>query len=85
MATRGDERLDGALRLSAEERVDFARRPSLTLNDGNESLSDAEWVAAGRPELERRVQAYKRGETVATDWRDSLERVRKSLTERNQP
>lgn len=77
--------LDQALQLSPEDRADLAQRLLQTLEKGHRSLSADEWVAAWKPELERRVQAHERGETVAMDWRESLERVRNSLPERHSP
>jgi putative addiction module component (TIGR02574 family) len=76
-----DALLDQALRLSYDDRVDLVHRLLLSL-DESVPLTNDEWIAAWKPELERRLEAYRRGETIATDWRESLERVRRSLAER---
>lgn len=75
--------LDQALQLSPDDRADLAHRLLKSLGPEDEVLSDEQWIAAWAPELERRVRAYERGETGATDWRESLERVRSSLAERS--
>lgn len=78
-----DSLLDQALELSPEERADLARRLILSLDAQNGALSDDEWIAAWKPELERRLRAYESGEAKAIDWRKSVEQVRASLAERS--
>lgn len=76
-----DDLMEQALRLSAQARAEMAERLLLSLTDGSE-VADDEWIAAWRPELERRIEAYQTGETSAIDWRESVDRVRQALRER---
>ena len=76
-----DDFIEKAMQLSDKERVEIARRLLLSLEHVSDELSDEQWIAAWRPELERRVRAYERGETSAIDWRESLARVRNALDE----
>ena len=78
MTTADDVRYQ-ALALTAEERASLARDLLLSLESAELDLSvEQEWAA----EVERRAEAYARGETTASDWRESVERTRRALAAR---
>ena len=54
--------------------------PSLECEDVNVDVVKA-WAA----EVQRRSEAYARGETESRDWRESVQRVRQRLAERQKP
>ena len=67
-----------SLRLPPEGRAALAKDliESLELAEAD-SGSEAAWI----DEIESRADAFDRGETTADDWKESLDRVRKTLRE----
>jgi putative addiction module component (TIGR02574 family) len=71
-----EEILDQAKRLQPRERLHLIQELLLTLDFEDGSISDADWNAAWRPEIEARIAAYERGETQASDWQTVMGRLR---------
>ena len=69
-----DEVAQQALALPPEERAYVAELLEQSLTTGE--FSSPELAAAWGAEIERRAQAYERGETGAEDWRAVLSRLR---------
>ncbi|MGE3803237.1 MAG: addiction module protein [Gemmataceae bacterium] len=71
-----EELLDSVLLLPRDERAAIACEliKSLAPDEGQDAL-DPELAA----ELERRIAKYEAGEVQATDWRESLERIRQAV------
>ena len=67
------------LELPDKERAELARRLILSLESADYDADAEELWAA---EIERRLEAVERGETVPVDWRPAVERIRKSLRRR---
>ena len=72
------EILTMALQLPPEERVSLVRHLLLSL-EKEEQQPDADSEAAWRAELIARMERFDRGETVASDWREALARIRQNL------
>jgi putative addiction module component (TIGR02574 family) len=72
------ELLNKAMELSADERAELARRLILSLDS---APADADADGAWDKEIERRLERLDRGEAKLVDWRESVERARKSLRE----
>lgn len=72
---------DQALRLDEMERAALARDllVSLENTEPDESVQ-ADWAV----EIEARSDAVARGDFSATDWRESIERVREHLAQRRE-
>ena len=73
-----DEIAAQALQLSPRDRMHLA-------DILESSLPTGDVAAAWATELERRVDAYDRGEVQASDSSDLVERVREKLAERHRP
>jgi len=68
--------LDRALSLTPHQRAELARQLLLSL-EPEDYNPEAEklWAA----EIEARLATFDRGESKASDWREAVERVRRSL------
>lgn len=75
-----DEIAQQALALPPEDRAYVADRLEGSLPDNG--IPDAEIAAAWTREIERRVQAYDRGETTAVDFDAAMQEVRQALESR---
>lgn len=73
MSTR-EEIVQQALALSLEDRAYVADVIEQSLGSGE--FATPEIAAAWMTEIERRAQAYERGETTAEDWRAVISRLR---------
>jgi hypothetical protein len=71
-----------ALGLPPEDRALLARDLLVSL-ETEEFDDDAE--AAWADEIEARSRAVAKGEFSATEWRDSMERIRRELAKRRSP
>jgi hypothetical protein len=68
-----------ALGLPVEDRALLARDLLVSLeSEGFDDDAEAAWAR----EIEARSEAVARGEFTATDWRESVERIRQELTKR---
>lgn len=74
--------LEQAGQLSHEDRERLARELIAGLQPPGEDVSAAQWNAAWGAEIERRLQAYERGEVEAAPWRESIQQVRDALDAR---
>jgi hypothetical protein len=74
-----DEILSRALDLPLHDRAWLARDLLLSLEPED---SDADTEAIWASEIEARSDAVARGEFTASDWRESIARVRKELVNR---
>ncbi len=74
--------LTQALGLPVEDRALLARDLLISL-DSAEIDDDIEATWAG--EIEARSNAVARGEFTATEWRESLDRIRQELAKRRSP
>ncbi len=73
---------DQALSLDDSERAMLARDLLVSLeSSGPEEEAQSDWAA----EIQTRSDAVARGEFSASDWRESVERVRKHLASRRKP
>ena len=72
-----DELRRQALNLSAEHRAELAHDLLLSLEPVCDDDTNEEWAR----EIERRSEAYQRGEATALDWRESVEQIREALRE----
>jgi putative addiction module component (TIGR02574 family) len=79
MSPQVQELLTKAMNLSPGERAELSDLLIETLDVPGESVSEDEWAQAWGPEIERRLQAYERGETKGQDWREALDEIRQSL------
>jgi putative addiction module component (TIGR02574 family) len=71
--------LDAALALNDGERAGLAFKLLQSLKpDGVRDEGDSDFAQ----EVERRVLAYERGETTASDWKTVEERIRQAVAER---
>ena len=77
-----EELAQQALALGAEERVYLANVLEESLSNGG--FATPELAAAWSAEIDRRLAAYQRGETRATDADSALERIRQRLMGYNQ-
>jgi putative addiction module component (TIGR02574 family) len=78
MSTVDDIR-NQALELSPEDRARLARDLLLSLEpETRQEESESAWAG----EIEARSAAVARGEFTASDWRESLERIRETLSKR---
>lgn len=77
------ELLQSALVLPEVERAALAHELLLSIDEpeATTSQTEEEWEAM----LQSRLEAADRGEFAVGDWRDSLERIRKSLQEKRTP
>lgn len=77
------ELLQSALVLPEVERAALAHELLLSIDEPETTTSqtEEEWDAM----LQSRLDAVDRGEFAEGDWRDSLERIRKSLQEKRTP
>ena len=67
------------LSLPEDDRASLARDLLASLEpDDSDTDVDAAWAA----EIEARSQAVARGEFTASDWRESVERIRQTLAHR---
>ena len=73
---------DQALKLDEPERATLARDLLISL-EGVEADEDAQ--SAWATEIQARSDAVARGEFSASDWRESLQRVREHLAKRHSP
>jgi hypothetical protein len=74
-----NEILNQALGLPVEDRASIARDLLISL-ESEEFDDEAETAWPG--EIEARSDAVARGEFTATDWRESIERIRNELARR---
>jgi putative addiction module component (TIGR02574 family) len=76
MPTR-DEMAQQALNLSLEDRAYLADviKQSLAERDFETPEVASAWMA----EIERRAQAYERGETAVEDWRNAVARISSTI------
>lgn len=74
-----EESLAKALELTPSEFVELSDRLIETLSPPESDMTPEEWSAYWSKELARRVDAFERGETEASDYRESVERIRQSL------
>ena len=73
-----DEITNIVLALPQTERASLARRLLLSLEpDDFDHDSDAAWAA----EIEKRMASVELGDFRATDWRESIARIRKNLAQ----
>ena len=80
MSTDSPNILDAALNLSDQERANLAYRLLQTLKPPDHvSDGDAEFES----ELERRIDDYEAGKTVASDWDEAAARLQNKLKERD--
>jgi putative addiction module component (TIGR02574 family) len=70
------ELVDRVLHLPDQERAELARQIILSLETAD---PDADADAAWEAEIERRAGEVDRGEVALVDWRDAIERARRSL------
>ena len=77
-----DEVRDQALQLDQPERATLARDLLVSLEEG-EPHEDAQ--SAWTTEIQARSDAVARGEFSASDWRESVQRVREHLAKRTSP
>jgi putative addiction module component (TIGR02574 family) len=75
-----DEIARQALALPPDERAYVADVIEQSLSSGD--FATTEIAEAWAAEIERRIQAYDRGETHALDGQTSVERIRKMLADR---
>jgi hypothetical protein len=75
--------LQDALALSPADRAFVADRLDESL--GSSDFASPEIAAAWTAEITRRIQAYERGEILASDADVSIERMRKHLAEHRAP
>lgn len=76
-----DEVRDLAFQLSVRDREALANDLLVSLDEGEaDTGADAAWAE----EIERRAEAYARGEVQAEDWEISLARARQQLRESQQ-
>ena len=77
-----DDILSQALDLPLSDRASLARDLLVSL-EASDFDDDAEgaWAA----EIETRMEKVSRGEFSATEWRESVERVRRELANRRKP
>ena len=69
------------LQLPSSERAELAGDLLASLEDAApDATSEAAWAA----EILARSDAYRRGEAIARDWRESLDRVRQIVEARGQ-
>jgi putative addiction module component (TIGR02574 family) len=85
MITTVDRLAEEAMQLSFAERADLVERILRSLEPPGEVLNSQEWGAAWKPELERRIQAYERGETHALERSEAMAAIRESFRQRRQP
>jgi len=78
--TLRDQIAQQAMALPPEDRAYVAELLEVSLHEGD--LSDQEITEAWTQEIERRVQAYDRGETTAVDFETALEQARQALEAR---
>lgn len=71
--------LHDALALSADDRAFLAEQLERSLADGQ--FASPEVAAAWTAEIDRRIEAYERGELQASDAATSIERMRQSLAD----
>ena len=64
------------MELSEPERVELAHRLLLSLE---EPAFDGDWDSLGADELERRSASIDLDNTIGTDWRDAVDRIRRGL------
>ena len=70
---------DQALQLNESERATLARDFLASLESGEtQSNAPSDWAA----EIEARSDAVARGRFSATDWRESVERIRNQLAQK---
>jgi hypothetical protein len=81
MSTVDDVR-DQALQLDQPERATLARDLLVSLEEGGPH-EDAQ--SAWATEIQARSDAVARGEFSASDWRESVQRVREHLAKRTSP
>ena len=79
MATVDELRMQ-MLGLTEQQRAELAHDLLLSLHPAAFDAEAEEWSQ----EIERRSAAYKRGETTAADWRQSVARLREELRKRRQ-
>jgi Putative addiction module component len=79
MSPQVQELLTKAMGLSPGERAELSDLLIETLDVPGEPVSEDEWAKSWGPEIERRLQAYERGETKGQDWREALDEIRQSL------
>jgi putative addiction module component (TIGR02574 family) len=70
------ELLTQALALPEADRAELANRLLLSLEPDEDDLNhDAAWAE----EIERRRQAFDRGETTASPWREAMGRIEQEI------
>ena len=73
-----DDILNQALGLADPERATLAHQLILSLeNDAFDDDSESAWAV----EIEARLAAVEQGDFVASDWREAVMRIRRSLQE----
>jgi putative addiction module component (TIGR02574 family) len=82
MSAEPAEILTAALSLPDDQRAGLAYKLLQSLKPPGLAGEDDPGLEA---ELERRVAAYDRGETTASDWQDVSERIRGALEKRKSP
>ena len=77
-----DDLRHGVLALPRDVRAALARDLLLSLESEElECNVEQAWAA----EVQRRSEAYARGETESRDWRESVQRIRQLLAKRREP
>jgi putative addiction module component (TIGR02574 family) len=84
MSTIVDRLAEQVMQLSFAERADLAERILRSLEPPGEELTSEEWGAAWKPELERRIQAYERGESEALERNEAMATIREAFRQRRQ-
>jgi putative addiction module component (TIGR02574 family) len=84
MSTIVDRLAEQVMQLSFAERADLAGRILRSLEPPGEELTSEEWGAAWKPELERRIQAYERGESEALERNEAMATIREAFRQRRQ-
>lgn len=75
MTKNAEQLLDEALRLSEQERAEFAARLIESLEREVDHDVDAAWAA----EIERRCAALDAGQAVTSDWNDVRRRIEEEI------
>lgn len=77
-----EELLESALGLSVDDRAMLAHGLLRSLDPPEVPLGPEEWERAWSSELDRRLEAVERGDFNATEWKESINRVRRELNEK---
>jgi putative addiction module component (TIGR02574 family) len=80
-----DQLAEQVMQLSFAERAELADRILRSLEPPGDELTADAWSAAWQPELERRIQAYERGETQAMERLEAMAAIRQSFRQKQRP